>query len=280
MAPRAEHVSLLFDPGDVQRVPPGLGSTLAGHLVGYTVSKGERVCLPGWPDALVEDVHPDPGRVESGTEVTLHVPPGAREGPLSLVIVVDASLTMGKGSPSRYSEAATLVDALLLNGRSFTQEAGLILQGGDTRNAVPLRAPDEVSGASILKIEPRGTFDLDQGLHQALTLLEDTGPGPRAIVVITDEDPRIEEPLDTAGPLLRAGTMLSMIAPDAGEATREACRWTGGLVAQRAEPVFDALAELAQTRATWTPPEQAGFNVQDDDPHEFEVVIEAVEGSP
>lgn len=280
MAPRAEHVSLLFDPDTVHRVPEGLGSTLASHLLGSTMTRGDRVSLPGWPLLTVEDATPSPSTIRPGTDVTLHVPPSTRQGPLSLVIVVDASLTMGKGDPSAYEEAASFVDALLLNARSFTQAVGLVVQGGRTRTVESLKAPDDATGASILKVKPRGTFNLEEGIEKGLGQLETAAEGPRAVIVITDEGDAVEAPLELARPALRAGAALFLMAPGPRKAVEEGCRLTGGGAFEDAGDVFKALASLAGTDASWEPPEATSFEPgDDDDANEFEVVIEAVEGS-
>lgn len=279
MAPRARRLSLLFAAEDVRRVPEGFGRTLASHLVGSTLDRGDRVCLPGWPPATVEAIEPEGSEVAPGTEVTLHVPPRPSEGALSLVIVVDASLTMGKGAPSPFQEAASAIDALLLNGRSFLQSSGLVVQGGSTRHVDPLRPPEDVTGAAILKVDPRGTFDLDEGLDQALDLLEDAPDGPRAILLITDEDDPVRDPLDTARPSLHAGVPLFAWTPDPAEGLVELCEITGARACDEIEQAFEELAALAGSEVEWTPRETAPPAVEEDEDYEFEVVIETVEGS-
>lgn len=280
MPPRAEHVSLLFDSDTVHRVPEGLGSTLASHLLATTVERGDRLSLPGWPTLMVEDAEPSPSTIRPGTDVTLHVPPTTRAGPLSLAVVVDASLTMGKGEPSAYQEAAAFVDALLLNARSFTQAVGLVVQGGQTRSSEGLEAPDDLTGASILKVKPRGTFNLKEGITKGLDLLEGGGEGPCAVVVVTDDGDAVEEPLELARSTLRAGVALLVMAPEPGEAMNEGCRLTGGGAFEHPGDVFKALTSLASTDASWEPPEATSFEPGGDgDADEFEVVIEAVEGS-
>lgn len=274
MAQPADTVSVMFQAGEMTRVPEGVGRSLAGHLVGRTLERGQHVALPGWPTAIVESVEPDPGEVVPGTQVDVHVPPPTTEGALSLAIVVDASLTMGQGDPSSYEEAAAVADAVVLNGRAFLQAVGLVVQGGETREAGPLEAPQDVTGASILKVRPRGTFDALGGLQAGLDLLEDAPDGPRAVLLVTDEADALADPIEAAAPLLRAGVALFAVTPEPGEALGEACRWTGGLADTDAGPVFEAMAALAGTRATWTPPQDIGT----DDGHEFEVVIEAMEG--
>lgn len=279
MAQRAQSLSLLFAAEDVRRVPEGFGRTLASHLVGETLERGERVHLPGWPPATVESVEPEGAEIAPGTELTLHVPPTTSEGALSLVLLVDASLTMGKGDPSPFQEAASGIDALLMNARSFVQATGLVVQGGATRQVDPLRAPEDVSGAAILKVDPRGTFDLDDGLDQALSLLEETPPGPRAILLITDEDDPVSDPLETARPALHAGVPVMAWTPDPAPGLVELCELTGGAANDEIDGAFEALAALAGSEATWTPRETEPPTVDEEQDYEFEVVIETVEGS-
>lgn len=279
MAPRAEHVALLFDPDTVHRVPEGLGSTLASHLLGKTVSRGDRVALPGWPLLMVEDVDPNPSTIRPGTDVTLHVPPTTRQGPLCLVIVVDASLTMGKGEPAPYEQAASFVDTLLLNARSFTQGVGMIVQGGQTRAVEPLKSPDDASGASILKVKPRGTFALEEGIKKGLKELENAGEGPLAVIAITDDGDAVDDALDLARPALHAGAALFIKAPNPSEAMQEGCRLTGGGAFEEARDVFKALASLVGTDARWETSDATSFAPGEDGTSEFEVVIEAIEGS-
>lgn len=279
MAPRARELALLFAADDIRRVPEGYGRTLAGHLVGTELERGDRVALPGWPTATVEAIEPAGGEIVPGTELTLHVPPRPSEGALNLVLLVDASLTMGKGDPSPFQEAAATIDALLLNGRSFTQTAGVVVQGGSTRQVDPLQPPEDASGASILKVEPRGTFDLDGGLERALELLEDVPAGPRAIVLLTDDE-AIDDALETARPALHAGVPVFAVTPEPDETLIEMCELTGGLASSTPEDVFEGLTELVGTSADWSPPEEPAPTPEEPEDYEFEVVIETVEGAP
>lgn len=278
MAPRARTLELLFAAGDLHRIPEGFGSTLAAHLVGAELSRGERLALPGWPSATVEAIEPEGAKVGPGTELTVHVPPRPSEGALSLVVLVDASLTMGKGDPSPFQRAASTIDGILLNGRSFVQSVGIVVQGGSTRQVDPLCPPEDASGASILKVEPRGTFEVDAGIGQALELLEEAPEGPRAVLVVTDEPEPVADALEAARPALHAGVPLFALTPEPGARFIEACELTGGCAASEPEAVFEPLAKLAGSQARWTPPVEPEPADVDED-YEFEVVIETVEGS-
>lgn len=275
MAPPADTVSLMFQADALSRVPEGLGGALAAHLVGQEVARGQRLALPGWPIVIVDDVEPSPARVEPGTEVTVHVPPETGEGALSLVVLVDASLTMGRGDPSPYQEAAHVLDGFLLNGRAFLQGVGIVVQGGETRHTEPLASPEEATGASILRVQPRGTFDLDAGLERALELLDEAPEGPRAVLVLSDDGDAVGDPLATARGPLQAGVGLFAVTanPDAGWDT--SCRLTGGLADETPGPVFETLAERAGAEVPWVPPEGAPGGQEE----EFEVVVETLEGS-
>lgn len=275
MAPRADSVSLVFQADALARVPDGLAAALAAHLVGQEVTPGQRVALPGWPTVIVDAVEPDPGRIEPGTDVSVHVPPTSGSGAMSLVVLVDASLTMGRGDPSPYEEAAHVLDGLLLNGRAFLQTAGIVVQGGETRHTEPLTSPEEVTGASILKVQPRGTFDLDAGLDRALELLEEAPEGPHAIVVLSDDGDAVADPLATARAPLQAGVGLYAVTRDPSTGWQACCSLTGGLADEEPGPVFERLAERAGAEIPWTPP--AG--TPGDEQHEFEVVVETMEGS-
>lgn len=274
MAEQVDRLSLLFDPEDVRRVPEGFGHTLAGHLVGREVSRGDRIALPGWPVATVETAEPA-GEVVPGTEITIHVPPRPTEGAMSLVVLVDASLTMGKGDPSPFERASRVIDGVLLNGRAFLQAAGIVIQGGTTRQVDPLKGPEELSGPSILKVDPKGTFDLDAGIERALELLEDAPDGPRAVLLVTDGDDPPTSPLDRARPLLHAGVTLFTLTDEAVEPFDEVCSVTGGRAMDDPSGVFEAVAELAGSQATFRMPEAPEPSIDED--YEFEVVIETME---
>lgn len=276
MAERARELSLLFAPEDVRYVPEGFGRTLASHLTGQRLETGDRVALPGWPAATVEAIEPAGAEVGPGTELTVNLPPEHGTGATSVVMLVDASLTMGQGEVGAFEEAARAIDGFLLNGRSFLAQAGIVVQGGSTRERGEPAPPEDLTGASILKVEPRGTFDLDAGLEQALGMLEDAPAGPQAIVVFTDGDDPPEDPLTTARPVLHAGVTLFAVTPNV-RPFAELCSYSGGHAAEEPGPVFEALAELAGSQARWEPPRHPGPDA-DDEEYEFEVVIEAMEG--
>jgi len=246
---------------------------MASHLLGQTARRGEQILLPGWAPVLVESVTPAGSIIGEGTEIEVHVPPGHDQGPLSLAIVVDASLTMGEGKPSNFDRAATLVDALLLSGRAFVNSAGVLVQGGTTRHATDLTPPEDLSGALIHCVEPKGTFAIDDGIERAREPLADV-EGPKAIVVVTDGDAAPENALDTAAPLAREGVGLFAIAPGEPTRLRRACEMTGGTASADPETVFDALADAAGATGEWIEPEPPDPDASDP---EFEVVIERVE---
>ncbi|PSG98147.1 hypothetical protein BRD56_02035 [Thermoplasmatales archaeon SW_10_69_26] len=275
MVERARAVSLVFRPGELPTASQGFADVLARHLVGRQLRAGQRVALPGWPRFTVESVDPPGGEVGEGTEVEVTVPPSTGEGPLHLAIVVDASLTMGTdGEPTAYQRAASLIDAFLMNGRSFLASAGIVVQGGETRHIEELASPETLSGAVIHRVEPKGTFDPSQGLDRALDLLEVADEGPRAIVLVTDGDLIVEDPLGSALHVARAGAHLFAVAERGLPALDEACRHTGGQASADAESVFDALAQVAGARGRWrSPPDPAEVA---SDP-EFETVIETME---
>lgn len=278
MAERARSVSLVFRPGELPAASEGFADVLAGHLCGRRLHAGERVALPGWPRFTVESVDPAGSEVGEGTEIEVTVPPRLGEGPLNLAILVDASLTMGTdGSPTAYQRAASLIDAFLMNGRSFLASAGILVQGGETRHVEEMASPETLSGALIHRVDPKGTFDLADGLQTALGLLEAADDGPRAILVVTDGDLDVADPLASAVQVARAGARLFAVAEDLPEALAEACEHTGGVGHRDPERVFDALAELAGARGRWSPPPDP--HDPDGDP-EFETVIETMQEEP
>lgn len=274
MTKAARELSVLFWPGQLSGVFEGFGETLAGHLLGRRLERGQRVALPGWPPLTVEDVQPAGGEVRPGTAVEVTVPPSPGQGPLNLAILVDASLTMGEGEDTTpYDRAAALTDAFLMNGRSFLGAVAIVVQGGETRHVEELSDPQSLSGAAIHRVQPRGTFDLEEGLERALDVLEPAAEGPRAVLVATDGAVDVPDPLATALPVVHAGARLFALAGDPGSALRAACEHGGGVADSDPETVFAALAERAGARADWTPP-------PDPDPVEeprFEVVIETME---
>lgn len=280
MSKRARRVSLFFETGQVARLPDGFGRTLASHLIGSTARKGETVHLPGWPAALVDLVDPEGAEIGPGTRVELHAPPPSTRGALSLVVVADASLTMGKkrGSETRFEHTARLIDSVLLNGRSFIGEAGIIVQGGATRESMAMQVPEELAGAAILRVEPKGTFDLAQGIDKAVDLLEDAPQGPRAILVVTDGSDAPKDDLSAVRPAMHAGAAVIALSMQASERLDKLCRPTGGLATTDPEEAFRRLAELAGTQADWTPPSEPETPTDEtEDPYEFEVVIETIE---
>jgi hypothetical protein len=275
MAPRARAASLLFPPGTPLEEPEARGSPLAEHLDARTLARGDTVEAPGGTAGVVEAVDPDPGEVGSDTELTVVVPELAPEGALSLAVLVDASLTMGKGDPSAYEEAADIVDAVLLNGRAFLQSVGLVVQGGETRDVQGPMVPEDATGASILRERPRGRFDLRAGLEATADLLDGAPRGRRAVLLVTDDADAVDDPVGLAGYLARERVALHALAPEEAQALSSACAWTGGAAATDAERVFEALAEHAGSAATWAPPPERDL----DEDATFEVVIDAVEGS-
>lgn len=272
----AREVAVLFRPGDLPRVREGFAETLASHLVGRRVERGLRVALPGWPPLTVERVDPSSAIVQPGTEVEITVPPGPSEGPVNLAILVDASLTMGQGgSPTSYERAAGLIDAFLMNGRSFLASAGVVVQGGRTRHVEELAPPEEISGALIHKVDPKGTFDLEAGLERSLELLEDASEGSRAVLLVSDGDAEIADSLATALPVAQAGARLFAVTETVDAGLEGACEHTGGLAHRDPKNVFAALAAVARARADWRAP-GTPEPVDQTDP-EFEVVIETME---
>lgn len=277
MAPAARAVSLLFQPGELPAASEGFADVLAKHLTGYRLHAGQRLALPGWPRLTVEEVDPPGGEVQAGTEVEITVPPRLGEGPVHLAFLVDGSLTMGEGSsPRPYDRAGALIDAFLMNGRSFLASAGIVVQGGETRHMEERGAPETLSGAQIHRVEPKGVFDLRAGLQRSLALLADAPEGPRAILLVTDGDLALAEPLATAVAVAREGAHLFAVANRPEEPLAEACRHTGGQASRDPEAVFGAIADVARAHATWSPPpspERVGADA------EFETVIETVEGN-
>lgn len=275
MAEPAQAASLVFQPGDLPAASEGFADVLARHLSGHRLRAGQRVALPGWPRFTVEAVRPPGGEVRPGTRLEITVPPSLGEGPTSLAILVDASLTMGEnGSPTAYDRAAALIDAFLMNGRSFLAGAGIVVQGGETRYVEALASPETLSGALIHQVDPRGTFDLDGGLARCLDLLEAAEEGPRAILLVTDGDLGLADPLGSALVVARAGARLFAVAERLPPGLAEACRHTGGHASVDAQTVFERLAEASGARARWSPPGDPG--PPDSDPA-FETVIETME---
>lgn len=275
MADAARAVSLIFRPGDLPAATDGLGDTLARHLVGSRLRAGSCVALPGWPVMTVESVDPAGGEIREGTEVEITVPPRRGDGPLSLAILVDASLTMGAGgSPTPYDRAAPLVDAFLMNGRSFLGSAGIVVQGGEPRHVEALADPESLAGALIHRVEPKGVCDLRVGLDTALEVMAEAEEGPRAILLVTDGDLDLTDPLSPALDVARAGTHLFAVADRLGTPLADACRHTGGQASSDPQTVFEALADLAGARGAWLPP-RSPASVDAD--ASFETVIESVE---
>lgn len=274
MAQPARRVALVFQPGEIPGASDGFADVLAKHLDGRRLSPGQRVALPGWPAFSVEQVEPPGSRIVAGTEVEITVPPRTGDGPIHLAFLVDASLTMGEGSPSAYDRAGALIDAVLLNGRSFLSSAAIVVQGGETRHVGERASPETLSGASIHRVEPRGTFDLDAGLARSLEVLEDAPDGPRCILVVTDGDLSVEDPVATAASAARQGACLFAATEQANERLAEACRHAGGRASGDAEAIFEALADIAGARASWSPPSQP--ERLEEDP-EFETVIDTME---
>ncbi|MDX1612042.1 MAG: VWA domain-containing protein [Candidatus Thermoplasmatota archaeon] len=278
MAQRAERLSLLFAPSDVHHLDQGFAEALAAHLVGLEVATGDHLHLPGWPPARIDEVVPAGSTVGPGTRVEVHLPPELQEGALSLVVLVDASLTMGKGgAESPFRHAAQLLDALLLNARSFLARAGIVVQGGTTRHVEPLADPTDLTGASILKVTPQGTFDLAAGIQRAVDLLANGPSGPKAIVVLTDGEDAPKDHLPVVRPALHAGAVVLAHAPKTSERLNTLCQESGGRASTDPEEVFDHLTTLAGTDATWVPPATEPTRSGKEEPHEFEVVIETLE---
>lgn len=276
MADQARTVSLMFRPGQLPSGSDnGFADTLARHLVGRRLRTGQRLALPGWPRMTVADVDPPEGEVGPRTEIEISVPPGLGDGPMHIAILVDASLTMGEGrSPTAYDRAASLIEAFLLNGRSFLASAGIVVQGGETRHIEPLTSLDTLSGAVIHRVEPKGIFDLEAGLEASLDVLEKAGEGPRAVLLVTDGDLGLLNPLNPALSVARSGTRLYAVAEDLSNSLAEACRHTGGVASQEAETVFEAIADVVGARGSWRPPESPD---NQEDEGAFETVIESVE---
>lgn len=280
MSKRAHRVSLFFEAGQVARLPDGFGQTLASHLIGSTAHEGKSIHLPGWPTALVDLVEPEGAIIGPGTRVELHAPPPVTRGALSLVVVADASLTMGKKreTETRFEHTARLIDSVLLNGRSFIGEAGIVVQGGTTRDTIPLQGPEELAGASILRVEPKGTFDLAKGIQQAVELVDQAPQGPRAVLVVTDGSDVPKDDLSAVRPAMHAGAAVVALSMEPSHRLQDLCQPTGGLATTEPEEAFRKLAELAGTQADWTPPRQPDTPTdRTEDPYEFEVVIETIE---
>lgn len=274
MAKPAQRVSLLFEVHRIDHLPDTFGQVLATHLLGTPVSVGARVALPGWPTALVDACEPNDAVVEPGTEVEVYIPPPTAPGPLDLVAVVDASLTMGKGTPSRFERIAETLDSFLLNGREFLAQAGIVVQGGATRHADRLRPVEDVAGASILKVTPKGTFDLAGGLAKATELLEERPQGPGVVLVLTDGGSAPKDALAAARPVLRSGAKLVILSLEPHAGLDELARVADGLATNDPGLAFAYLGELAGSKAHWVPP-APGYVPQQ--AYEFEVVIEALE---
>ncbi len=280
MSKRARRVSLFFETGQVTRLPDGFGRALASHLIGSPAHKGKNIHLPGWPTALVDLVEPEGATIGPGTRIELHAPPPVTRGALSLVVVADASLTMGKKREpgTRFEHTARLIDAVLLNGRSFIGQAGIVVQGGTTRETIPLQGPEELAGASILRVEPKGTFDMAQGLQQAVEMLDDAPQGPLAVLVMTDGSDVPKDDLSAVRPAMHAGAAVVALSIEPSERLQALCQPTGGLATTDPEEAFRKLAELAGTQADWTPPREPETTPDEkEDPYEFEVVIETIE---
>lgn len=280
MSKRAQRVSLFFETRQIARLPDGFGRTLASHLIGSTARKGAKIHLPGWAPALVDLAEPEGAQIGPGTTVELHAPPPATRGALSLAVVADASLTMGKKrqGETRFEHTARLIDAILLNGRSFIGEAGIVVQGGTTRETEPLQGPEELAGAAILRVEPKGTFDLAQGIERAVELLADAPAGPRAVLVVTDGSDAPKDDLSAVRPAMHAGATVVTISMAPSQRLEALCEPTGGLATTEPEEAFRRLAELAGTQADWTPPTAPETPTREkEDPYEFEVVIETIE---
>ncbi len=279
MAPLARSISVMVQPGEAPGAQGTFAEVLAQHMIGLRLEAGQRLALPGWPRMTVEEVDPPGSVVRGGTEVEISVPPSPGDGPVNLAILVDASLTMGRGTaPTPYDRAATVIDAFLMNGRFFLGSAGLVVQGGETRHVRSMGSPETMSGALIHQVEPKGTFALPGGLERALDVLEAAGEGPRAILLVTDGQVALADPLGLALRIAEAGTRLFAVAGSPDEAIQEICRHTGGQASQKPEPVFEALAALAGARADWSPP----GDPQRVEPGEraFETVIETIEEPP
>ena len=274
---RAREVSLVFQPGASPTASEPIGEVLAKHLDGYQLRAGERLALPGWGTLIVERIDPPASVVAAGTQVEVDVPPRHGKGPMQLAFLVDASLTMGEGSPRAYDRAATLIDAVLMNGRSFLASAGIVVQGGETRHVIEPDTPESLTGAAIHRVDPKGTFDPGAGLERALAMLADAPEGPRAVLVVTDGDHDVADPLGLALPAAREGVHLVALAGSADPQLAEACRLAGGRAGDDPEQVFAALAETAGARPTWSPPPEAGDHEADP---EFETVIDTMEERP
>jgi hypothetical protein len=274
MAEPARAVSLLFQPGEVPAASDGFADVLARHLTGHRLRPGQRLALPGWPRMTVEDVEPPGGVVREGTRVEITVPPSLGEGPMHLAFLVDASLTMGEGSPSAYDRAAALIDAFMMNGRSFLDSTGIVVQGGETRHVEERDSPEAMSGALIHRVEPKGTFDLEAGLQRAPEVLADAPEGPRAILLVTDGDVALADPIGAASTVAREGARLFAVAEEPTAALADACRHTGGRADRSPEAVFAALADVVGAHASWSPPASPEETATD---AEFETVIESME---
>lgn len=277
MARLATKLTVLFPPGQLRWGPESVAETLADHLVGQTLQPGAPLALPGWPVATVETIEPAGATVGPGTELEILVPPTSEPGGLNVAFLVDASLTMRQGDETtRYENAAHTLDGILLSGRGFLSTAGTVVQGGTTRHVEPLASPEACSGASILKVQPRGTFELDAGLKASLELVAEAPAGPRAVLIVTDGQ-QAPKDLDACTRLaVHAGTTVIALAPDPPTELTQLCQATGGACYSTPERAFEHLATLAGAQAIWQPAPPPG-QTNGQDPDEFEAVIERVE---
>jgi hypothetical protein len=98
------------------------------------------------------------------------------------------------------------------------------------------------------------------------------------VLVLADGTDAHKDPLAVARPALRAGIPVVVLADTVKARMAELTEETQGLATTEAREAFQALAELAGTQASWTPPEPVAHDhATPEEPYEPDAVVEALE---